>query len=262
MYDPEILPYFPQFLLKYWHSDMCVYLLSDILFDSSVAQRFAPAFPNDKQRYHTYDVHNNILSEARRIPQQTIGVFADFRNQEVLDGHCDIDWVDTEAYCSMTLETAELAFSRLEAKAELALEHLMQNVSTTQSRTKTEPITLEGHELDTLRRYFIFIRFRNSANYSSMLKNMVRTVTSKDSSGHDILLSVWHRIRRHQALTSLFMFLQFKAYPTVADSKDVHRHCWNLLDSEVSLGIASEGQEFILSDNCVGNLDACFRDDP
>ena len=181
-----------------------------------------------------------------------------------MDGHGDTDGVDMEAYCNMALESAELAFSRLEAKAELALEHLLQSVSTTQSRAKTNPITLEGHELDTLQRYFILIRFRNSATYRSMLSNIVQTITRKDSSGHDVLLS-GHRIRRHWALTSLFTFLQYnsaKPRPTVVDSEDVRRHCWNLLDSEASLGIASEGQEFILSDHCVGDLDACFRDDP
>lgn len=194
-----------------------------------------------------------------------MGVFADFRTQEVSDGHCDQAWVDTEAYCSIALETAELSFSRLEAKAELAFEHLMQNVSATQSRTKTESVTLEGHELDTLRRYFLFIRFRNSAKYISMLSNMVQTITWKNESGHGVLLSVWHRIRRNRALTSLYMFLQHsstKPRPTVVDSEEVHRYCWNLLESEVSLGIASEGQEFILSENCVGDLDASFRDDP
>lgn len=172
-----------------------------------------------------------------------------------------------DEHCQTALSTAELAFSRLEAKAELAFEHLMQRVLALHTRIKLQVLPMERHEIDVLRRFFIFIRYRNSAKYSFMLSKMVQTVTWENNSGRGVLLSVWHRIRRQQALSSIYGFLDHasasaSASASTTASEDINRYCWNMLGAEVSLGVALEGQEFVLTDNCIGSLDACFRDDP
>jgi hypothetical protein len=162
---------------------------------------------------------------------------------------------------------AEMAFSRLEAKAELAYDHLMQQVlSSRDSHTnRRASIPMESHELETLRRFFLFVRYRNSARYGTVLSNLVQTVTWKNRLGHGVLLPVWHRIRRHRALTSIHAFLNHSTIQQPAPampSEDIYRCCWALLDAEVCLGVASEGQEFVMTDKCIGNLDECFRGDP
>ncbi|KAF7971576.1 hypothetical protein HWV62_20828 [Athelia sp. TMB] len=233
----DLPPYFPPFLWTYWLSDI-----------------FSTSLNPDNQRFHVYDVHTNSLAETRRVPQQSRNVFQDFLNQEVLDEHCHT-----------ALEAAEMAFAALEAKAELAFEHLMQEVASSQDRTKTKPLSIKQHELETLRRYFVFIRFRNSSAYAFMLSNLVQTVTWENKSGKGVLLSVWHRIRRHRALTSIHAFLRHDAarLPQPAMTcEEVNLHCWKFMGADISLGIASEGQEFILTDHCSGNLDEAFRDDP
>ncbi|KZP22879.1 kinase-like protein [Athelia psychrophila] len=233
----DLPPYFPPFLWTYWLSDV-----------------FSASLTPDDQRFHVYDVHNNTLSETRRVPQQNRSIFQDFLNQEVLDEHCKI-----------AFEAAEMAFARLEAKAELAFEHLMHEVASSQDRTKTNLASIKRHELETLRRYFVFVRFRNSSQYAFMLSNLVQTVTWENGSGKGVLLSVWHRIRRHRALTSIHAFLQHDAVriPQPAMTCDqVNNHCWAFMEADIYLGVASEGQEFILTEHCTGNLDDAFRDDP
>lgn len=186
---------------------------------------------------HIYDVHNNELTETRRIPQQARNVFEDFANLEASDEHFQT-----------ALHMAELAFSRLEAKAELALEHLMQQVVSLQNRTKTVAMQLEQDMLETLRRFFAFLRYRNSAQYSSMLSNLVQTI-----------------VRRRRVLADIQAFLHYdpaRLPPSVMPLQDIARYCWSFLSAEIYLGIASEGQEFVLTDNCIGNLDDSFRDDP
>lgn len=166
-----------------------------------------------------------------------------------------------DEHCRTTLYTAMLAFSRLEAKAELAFEHLMQQILSSQNRTKTKPFPMEQDEVNTLRRFFVFIRFRNSTQYSSMLSNLTETATREKSNNP----SMFHHIRRHQAFASIHAFLvngSIRQPISHVDFDDVDRQCWNLLDAEICLGIASDGQEFVMTDNCIGNLDESFRDDP
>ena len=124
-------------------------------------KRFTTPHSPDGRRFHVYDVHNNDLAETRRIPRQTRNIFEDFIAQKILDEHCQT-----------ALDTAKLAFSRLEAKAELAFEHLMQQIQSLQDRTKIKTVPMERHELETLRRFFVFIRYRNSTQYGSVLQTI------------------------------------------------------------------------------------------
>lgn len=193
--------------------------------------------------------------ETRRIPRQTRNIFEDFANQEILDEDCQA------ALC-----TAELVFSRLEAKAELAFEHLMQQILISLDRTKTKAIPVDRHELETLCRFFVFIRYRNSAQYGAMLSNLVETTTLRSSNGDEVLSSTkCHRVRRHQALTSIHAFLlhdSIQSPNSATTCEDILRYCWTFIGAEVCLGIASDGQEYVVTGGCIGNLDECFRDDP
>jgi hypothetical protein len=76
---------------------------------------------------------------------------------------------------------------------------------------------------------------------------------------------VWQSIRRHQTLTSIHTFLHHDLVQSpnpVTNSEDINRYCWTFMGAEVCLGVASDGQEFLMTDICVGNLDECFIDDP
>lgn len=159
---------------------------------------------------------------------------------------------------------AELAFSGLEAKAELAFEHLMQKISSFQKRTKAMAMQIDRHELETLRRFFVFLRYRNSAQYGLTLCDLLSKATSENITSDDgALISIWLRI--HHTLTNIHTFLRHdsaqSSTPVIAVD-DITRPCWNLSGAETCLGIASEGQEFVLTDGCIGNLDESFRGDP
>jgi hypothetical protein len=169
--------------------------------------------------------------------------------------------------CQTALRTADLVFSRLEAKAELAFEHLMQQILTSldQDHTKTKTIPVERHELETLCRFFVFIRYRNSAQYSTMLSNLVETATFKSSNSDEGSSTKCHHVCRHQALTSIHAFLlhdSMQSSNSATTCEDIIRYCWAFIGAEVYLGIASDGQEFVVTSGCIGNLDECFRDDP
>jgi hypothetical protein len=186
--------------------------------------------------------------ETRRIPQQTRNIFEDFKGQHFSDDHS-----------ATTLCTAELAFSRLEARAELALEHLMQSFSSElEDRSNMTSVWIQRHELETLRRFFVFIRYRNGIHYT----NLVQTIAEN---GGDHGLSIWRHIRRNGALSSMHLFLHHDSVqmPTVPlASEEMNRFCWSFMDAEVCLGAASDGQEFLMTESCIGNLDEGFWGDP
>ncbi|THH00946.1 hypothetical protein EW026_g1684 [Hermanssonia centrifuga] len=118
--------YFPQFLWKF--------LLSNI----------GPKWIGG-HRIHVYDVVDDGLVEARRIPHQK-SVFCDFDN-----GHLDLE-------CLTALDQAEKAFARLEDAAETALTKILRKLTVAPGEVpKRQTITLERHDEEALRRYLIFL---------------------------------------------------------------------------------------------------------
>ncbi|KAF9242817.1 kinase-like domain-containing protein [Melanogaster broomeanus] len=233
----DVTPYIPQFFWRFWLSD---------------------ADPTkhtlDDHRVHIYDVFNNVLSETRRIPEQTRTVFQDFITDAVDEG------------CLSALRTAEQAFTRLENEVERILADLVLkirspgNTNTTETTRRLE-VPISKRNRDQLLRYFVFLRYRNSVQYNETVGRLTRRVVV-DGGAVVNACHAWHRVRRRAVLGSYHAFLHHESL----DTRTFHRFegldCWKFCKAEICIGIASEGQQYVLPDTCFASLDEDFGGDP
>lgn len=223
---------------------------------------------------HIYDVFNNMLSETRRIPEQTRSVFYDFiTDPDVLDEGCHA-----------ALRTAEQAFTRLENDVEHILAQLVLQIrartracadpgpdTDTESDpdleccTATKPrrfeIATSKREREMVLRYFMFLRYRNSEVYKETVGRLTRRVVI----GEAVVQArhVWHRVRRRAVLGSFHAFLQGgRRRATTTRDRFEGFDCWRFLEAEICFGVASEEQQFVLPDTCFASLDEDFGSDP
>lgn len=215
-----------------------------------------------ESRVHVYDVYDNELSEARQIPQHTRAVFRDFLSQTL----------DSET--TAILSDVEQVFSRLESEAENTLAELISRTrSSGKVQKKVAPIDRKAAE--DLRKYFVFLRFRNSGKYQEIIHSL--SDNARNASGHVLLPTRFSEVRRRAVLGGILAFLQhttsdafLRAYhrPHLpAHRIDVFQnameiYCWRLCDADVCIGVASDDQEFILPECCFGTLDEGFYEDP
>ncbi|TCD63007.1 hypothetical protein EIP91_006099 [Steccherinum ochraceum] len=244
--------YFPQFVWKF--------------FLSSIGPRYQTGY-----RVHVYDVFEDILHETRRIPQSK-AVFADFHT------HTAAPLADE---CLAAIKHAEESFARLEASAERVLTTLLHNLTPSDSgddeemietemkrdrkaESSTRPlrrtVTLDAREEHVLIKYLVFLRFRNSEAYHETVVNLGK----KASKDHP-----WMRLiergplRRRAVLRSICAFLDHEIGEGGGESSaeyfaDIEEHCWRPIREgrvELSVGVASEAQEYVTTEMCFGYLD-------
>ncbi|KAG1764885.1 kinase-like domain-containing protein [Suillus placidus] len=231
-----VTPYIPQFFWRFWLSD------ADPLKHTL-----------DDHRVHAYDVYDNELSETRRVPEQVQTIFHNF----------DIPSLDEG--CRSVLHTAEKAFTRLENEVERILSDFISKIRSShsgESRPETRlELPISKHSRDALLRYFVFLRYRNSDKYTKK----VASLTTRVITGSGAVVNArhaWHRVRRRATLGGFHAFLQHEN-----TDKRVFRHfegldCWRFCDAEICIGLASEGQQFVLPDSCFATLDEEFAGDP
>ncbi|KII84781.1 hypothetical protein PLICRDRAFT_117229 [Plicaturopsis crispa FD-325 SS-3] len=229
----NIKPYFPQFLWKFW------------LLEGGPAKECS----FDTHRVHVYDVYENNLTELRRIPFQPRTIFHDFQNGTL------------GKVCEVELREAEQAFARLEGDVEHGLTRLVhdvQNIADTAAPGQNIAVPVEPRTLLNFRKFFTFLRYRNSTNYDETLGNLGLP------DDYDDAANGMRQMRRRQILRGFRLFLGHKTpsdEPTVNQFRAVHKYCWRLCNADVCLGLGSEGNEFVISDNCYGLLDETFRGD-
>ncbi|KAH0835653.1 kinase-like domain-containing protein [Lanmaoa asiatica] len=241
---PEVEPYIPQFFWRFWLSD---------------------ADPRkhtlDDHRVHIYDVFNNILSETRRIPEQTRTVFHDFITDALDEG------------CHAALHTAEQAFTRLENDVERILAELVLRIRAhVHADLDTDPdaercavtrrfeVPMSKRDREALLRYFVFLRYRNSEAYKETVGRLTRRVVV----GEAIVQArhAWHRVRRRAVLGNFHAFLHRDGRATQTRRRFQGFDCWRFLEAEMCFGVASEEQQFVLPDTCFASLDEDFGGDP
>ena len=218
-------------------------------------------------RIHVYDVYNDVLAEMRRIPQCK-SIFCDFISDEL------------EEECLRAIKAAEDSFNALEASAEQAIISLLESLSTSNvdpdKIMQRRSVTLDAKSEHVLRKYLIFLRYRNSDQYH----DTVARLGSKASPSYQ-----WMRyiprgpLRRRAVLRSIVAFLDHELWmgpggngEIRGDARsrgssmktkpgyfaDIEDQCWKPLRegrTEISVGIASEAQEFVTTDTWFGNLD-------
>ncbi|KAF9221082.1 kinase-like protein [Gyrodon lividus] len=230
----DVTPYIPQFFWRFWLSD---------------------ADPTkhtlDDHRVHIYDVFNNMLSETRRIPEQTRTVFQDFVTDALDEG------------CRSAVHTAEQAFTRLENGVERILADLVLKIRSPSNSETTRrlEIPISKRNRDHLLRYFVFLRYRNSEQYQKTVGRLTRRVIVEGGAVVNAR-HAWHRVRRRAVLGSYHAFLHHESLDTQTFHRFEGLDCWTFCKAEICIGIASEGQQYVLPDTCFASLDEDFGGDP
>jgi hypothetical protein len=131
--------------------------------------------------------------------------------------------------------------------------------------------------VENLRTFFVFLRFRNSTKYQEIVAALREPAHDPDD---DALFSAYQplflQIRRRLILGGFLSFLQHRLGEVSGNSRSqgfhavkldpfqeaINQYCWRFCEAEVCIGIASEDQEFMLTDSCFGTLDEGFDEDP
>lgn len=238
-----------------------------------------PSLASRPPRVHIYDAYTNDLTETHK--PQASGSSNIF---------CDLDIGLLSVETLQALRDAERSFLRLENQvSEIIREVLERTVwgddwnarrraQCKDSRTNSLPLTLR--DVETLRNYFLFVRFRNSEGYQQIFESLQESYTSGFEDG--CLFSAYSplivQLRLRHVLQDFTFFLEHTA--TESHSKRRHKeapivdtslnnlhnlmdlYCWRFSEAELCIGIATEDQEFILSDKCFGTLDEGLIENP
>jgi hypothetical protein len=209
------------------------------------------------------------LNETYQAPKKSTSVFH------------DLDIGSLQAETRNVLADAESAFTRLECEAQMVLKGLLdRTVWSGENYAGKKSLPFARNDVETLRKYFVFLRFRNSAGYRATVQSLEESYQGHPSEG--VIYSAYRplivQLRLRYILRGFIKFLNHSSadvdpekrrqeFPTPGVSVDaVHDamdlYCWRLCAAELCIGVATEDQEFILSENCFGTLDEGFDEDP
>lgn len=225
-------------------------------------------------RVHLYDVYDNTLKEIHSAPPQPASIFKDLLITD------DLEPATTKAF-----EEAEGVYSALESTARSTLKAVLsETVLESPSPPTRKSLSIPVAGLEAVRKYALFLRFRNGSGYRHVVESLHRTYqTQLESTSASSIYPVFHTIMiqlhiRH-ILREIVKFLTYSPevevglkrrpapeLPTVDFQSEgfqriMERYCWRLCNAEVSLGFATEEQEFIMSDTCFGMLVEGYEDD-
>ncbi|KAF9242815.1 hypothetical protein BU15DRAFT_72466 [Melanogaster broomeanus] len=151
--------------------------------------------------------------------------------------------------CLSVLRCAKQAFTRLENQVERILADLVLKIRS--------PGPISKRNRDRLLWYFVFLRYRNSVQYNETVGRLTRRVVV-DGGGVVNARHAWHRVRRRAVLGSYHAFLHHESLDTQTFHRFEGLDCWRFCKAEICIGIASEGQKYVLPDTCFASLDEDF----
>jgi hypothetical protein len=208
--------------------------------------------------------------ELHRPPKEFKSVFQDLK----------IGSLESETL--RALRDAEDAFSLLESDTRAALNSLLERtVWSEESYAGKKSLPCDRRTVETLRKYFVFLRFRNSEGYRETVRSLEQSHQNQPQDGNIYPafrpLIVQNRLRF--ILRTLVAFFQHmssdgasskpcteQAIPEGAVVKSfqdmMNLYCWRMCDAELCIGVATDDQEFMLSDRCFGSLDEGFDEQP
>lgn len=229
---PDVCPYTPQFFWRFWLSD---------------ADPDPSKHTLDDHRVHIYDVFNNILSETRRMPEQTDTVFQDFLMDALDEG------------CRAAVRTAEKVFTRLEVEVERILADLVCKLRSSPSARSLarQEVAISRRSRDQLLRYFVFLRYRNSEQYKSTVDALTRRAVREHHPGVNACDAL-NCVRRRTILGGYHAFLHHESLNIRNEHHFKDLDCWKFCQAEICLGVAAEGCQYVLPDTCFASLDEDF----
>ncbi|KDR73031.1 hypothetical protein GALMADRAFT_73323 [Galerina marginata CBS 339.88] len=244
--------YFPRFLLKFWLST-CV----------------GAILPSRPPRVHLYDVYENELTEIHYSRKDPISVFHEL----------DIGYLQGET--RRALSEAEAAFCKLESETQEVLNDLLdRTVWSGENYAGKKSLPFNRNSVEVLRKYFVFLRFRNSAGYRETVQSLEQSYQAQPKEGcvYSAYRPLVVQLRLRHILRGFIKFLNHSSADTVsartvpefpatgvsgdAFNDAMEKYCWRLCEAELCIGVATEDQEFMLSDRCFGTLDEGFNEDP
>ncbi|KAF8151656.1 kinase-like domain-containing protein [Crassisporium funariophilum] len=250
----RISNYLPGFLFKFWLSKLWS----------------GPILPTCPPRVHIYDVYENELSETHQPPKGRDSIFKDL----------DIGSLDSET--RKVLDDAEAAFAHLESDAQTALSDLLgRTVWSGETYVGKKSLSFDRRAVETLRKYFVFLRFRNSAGYRHTVQSLEESYQSQPRDGlvYPAFRPLIVQVRLRFVLRRFKEFLNHTSSDGISvrsrpeepaahgASVDpfqdaMNLYCWRMCEAELCIGVATDDQEFMLSDCCFGTLDEGFDEDP
>ncbi|KXN83259.1 putative serine/threonine-protein kinase drkD [Leucoagaricus sp. SymC.cos] len=246
--------YTPQFLWRFWLSHGLTQNINT----------------SPSPRVHKYDVYDNELAELYQGPFISRPIFQDIYSD-------DLDQETIRIY-----EQANEELLLLERQSEPVFVDILHRTVWSDTEEPIRKVSLSRSEVEAIRKYLTFIRFRNSAGYSNTIVSLREAGAEKPHEGsvYPAYRPLFVRIRKRFILRQFISFLRHSS----ADSDAAHfrpeigahgigaaldefrnmmeLYCWRLCGAEVCLGIASEDQEYILPDCVFGTLDEGFEEDP
>jgi hypothetical protein len=221
-------------------------------------------------RVHKYDVYDNELTELYQGPLQSRPIFQDIYSD-------DLDLETIRIY-----EKANDELLLLEQKSEAVFTNILHRTVWSDAEGSPRKVSLDRAEVEAIRKYLIFIRFRNSAGYVKTVASLREVEEEKPHEGgvYPAYRPLFVRLRKRFILRQFISFLKHSSADTnapylrlekgtygVGSSLDAFKdrmelYCWRLCGAEVCLGVASEDQEYILPDCVFGTLDEGFEEDP
>lgn len=214
-------------------------------------------------------MYDNELNETYQAPKKSTSIFS------------DLDIGSLEAETRNVLADAEFAFTHLECEAQMVLKGLLdRTVWSGENYVGKKSLPFARNDVETLRKYFVFLRFRNSAGYRATVQSLEESYQGHPSEG--VIYSAYRplivQLRLRYILRGFIKFLNHSSAdidserrrqepPTPGVSVDafhdaMNLYCWRLCAAELCIGVATEDQEFMLSENCFGTLDEGFDEDP
>jgi len=181
--------------------------------------------------------------------------------QDLNTGSLDVD-------TRQLLHAAEESFSQLESATQSSLEHILDGKLKLDSVSSKISLPLSSTSVDELRKYFVFLRFRNSLCYQKIIEE---TYQNHDLKGN-VFTFCQPLITQNRLRVILREFIKFfnATHSKVVDSSEdsnqagvaadpflqsMNLFCWGLYNAELCFGVATDEQEFIRSEQCFGSLD-------
>ncbi len=260
MSNTIVSKYFPRFVWKFWLSKYDL-VFRVIALTVIISHNQDPSQPLPG-RVHIYDVYNNDLKEVHHETKERSCVFQDLNT-----GSLDVD-------TRQLLHAAEESFSRLESATQSSLKHILDGkLKGGDSVSSKISLPLSSTSVDELRKYFVFLRFRNSVGYQKTIWSLEEAYQNHDQKGN-LFTMFQPLIVQNRLRIILREFIKFFNARSVVDPsrglhedpnqpgiaadpflQSMHLLCWGLCNAELCFGVATEEQEFILSERCFGSLD-------
>lgn len=202
-----------------------------------------------------------MLTETRRIPEEPTDVFQDFDTFEFSELGCD----NLRSEYQQALHEANEAFRILEKETESILSEVLGTLKT----ESPSPLMLDPYQMNVIRKFFVFLWYRNSQRYSEALTGCgivthayIKWLLTRhyNTTSYTSKLGSFAIIRRKTVLLTFRRFLHLDRRPHSGPTAPLHieeaflRLC-RPESLEILLSVANGKQQYVLGKSCYTFLD-------